>query len=312
MRKERGGSQIDVIPAKAGIHASGAGVVDKWGPAFAGVTFRFYNILREPSASFAAKCFFLGFLAIVIGGPARAECGVVAERGARLWRAAAQPEQAVAISFLGHASFMIESPEGVRIVTDYNDMIGAPLTPDIVTMNNAHPTHYTEHVDPAVKYVLRGWDPAGGVAAHRLEYKDVKVHNVPTNLREGNLREFGATRYNGNSIFVFEMAGLCIAHLGHLHHTLTETHLAELGAIDIVMVPVDGAWTLNQEDMTLVLAQIKPAIVIPMHVFTAATLERFLARAAEHYRIRHMAEPRILVSRADLPAEPEIRVLPGR
>ena len=214
--------------------------------------------------------------------------------------------------FSGHASFMIESPEGVRIVTDYNDMIGAPLTPDIVTMNNAHPTHYTDIIDPGVKYVLRGWDPAGGVAAHRVEYRDVKVHNVPTNVREGNLREFGATRYNGNSIFVFEVAGLCIAHLGHLHHTLTEAHLAELGAIDIVMVPVDGAWTLNQEDMIAVLPQIKPAIVIPMHVFTAATLERFLARAAERYQIRHMAEPRMLVSRADLPAEPEIRVLPGR
>jgi L-ascorbate metabolism protein UlaG (beta-lactamase superfamily) len=263
--------------------------------------------LRETSVSFAVKCFFLWFLAIVIGGPAHAECGVVAGGGARLWRAAAQPEQSVAISFLGHASFMIESPEGVRIVTDYNDMIGAPVTPDIVTMNNAHPTHYTERIDPAVKYVLRGWDPAGGVAAHRVEYRDVKVHNVPTNLRE-----MGATRYNGNSIFVFEVAGLCIAHLGHLHHTLTETHLAELGAIDIVMVPVDGAWTLNQEDMIAVLAQIKPAIVIPMHVFTAATLERFLARAAERYQIRHMPDPRMLVSRADLPAEPEIRILPGR
>ncbi len=240
--------------------------------------------------------------------PAWAACSeVVAGGGARLWRAAAQEPGAVAISFLGHASFLIESPGGVRIVTDYNGMVLAPVTPDIVTMNNAHPTHYTDSVEPGVKFVLRGWDPAGGVAAHRLEYRDVRVHNVPTNLRE-----LGATRYNGNSIFVFEAAGLCIAHLGHLHHTLTPTHLAELGAIDIVMVPVDGALTLNQDDMIAVLQQIKPKIVIPMHVFTAARLERFLTRAAERYRVRHMPEPRILVSRADLPAEPEILVLPGR
>jgi len=277
------------------------------------MTFKFYSTLRETSASSALKGFCFLLAAMLFALPAHAICGgPVADGGARLWRVAAQPEQSVAITFLGHASFMIESPEGVRIVTDYNDMIGAPVTPDIVTMNNAHPTHYTDNVDPAVKYVLRGWDPAGGVAAHRIEYRDVKVHNVPTNLREGNLREAGATRYNGNSIFVFEVAGLCIAHLGHLHHTLTETHLAELGAIDIVMVPVDGAWTLNQEDMIAVLAQIKPAIVIPMHVFTAATLDRFLARAAERYQIRRMAEARIVVSRADLPAEPEIWVLPGR
>lgn len=247
------------------------------------------------------------FLALALLAPAVAEAGcseVVA--GARLWRVAAPAESAVAINFLGHASFLIESPQGVRIVTDYNDMIRAPATPDIVTMNNAHPTHYTDAVEPGVKYVLRGWDPAGGVAAHRLEYRDVKVHNVPTNLREG-----AGTRYDGNSIFVFETAGLCIAHLGHLHHTLTQTHLAELGAIDIVMVPVDGALTLNQEEMIAVLQQIKPKIAIPMHVFSETRLDRFLVRAGERYHVRRMAEPRIVISRADLPAEPEILV-PGR
>jgi L-ascorbate metabolism protein UlaG (beta-lactamase superfamily) len=256
----------------------------------------------------ALKRFFLLLLALALLAPAAAQAGcseVVA--GARLWRAAVE-ESTVAIGFLGHASFLIESPQGVRIVTDYNDMIRAPVTPDIVTMNNAHPTHYSEDVEPGVKYVLRGWDPAGGVATHRLEYRDVKVHNVPTNLREPG----GGTRYNGNSIFVFETAGLCIAHLGHLHHTLTPTHLAELGAIDIVMVPVDGALTLNQDEMIEVLQQIKPKIAIPMHVFSEARLDRFLARAGERFQVRRMAEPRILLSRADLPAEPEILVLPGR
>src|SRR4051794_8561969 len=177
----------------------------------------------------------------------------------------------VRLTFLGHASFLIETAGGASAVTDYSGAFRPPFTPDIVTMNNAHPTHYTDAVEPGVKFVLRGWNPDGGVATHNVEYRDVRVHNVPTDLRD-----FGATRYNGNSIFVFEAADLCIAHLGHLHHTLTEAHLAELGAIDIVMVPVDGAFTLNQVDMVAVLQQIKPRIVIPMHVFTAATLDRFL------------------------------------
>ena len=85
---------------------------------------------------------------------------------------------------------------------------------------------------------------------------------------------FGGTRYNGNSIFVFDVADLCIAHLGHLHHTLTEAHLADLGTIDVVMVPVDGGYTLNQDDMIAVLQQIKPKIAVPMHVFTQSTLEK--------------------------------------
>ena len=135
-------------------------------------------------------------LVSTFGSLAEAACtGVVA--GDPVHLAAVGTGEAVSITFLGHASFLIESPEGVRIVTDYNDAIRAPETPDIVTMNNAHPTHYSDSVDPGVKYVLRGWDPAGGVAHHQLEYRDVRVHNVPTNVRE-----FGGTRYNGNSIFV--------------------------------------------------------------------------------------------------------------
>jgi L-ascorbate metabolism protein UlaG (beta-lactamase superfamily) len=244
---------------------------------------------------------------IGFAGAAQAACtGVVAQGGTRLWRAAAE-QKAVAIDFLGHASFLIESPQGVKIVTDYNDLIVPPVTPDIVTMNNAHPTHYTDHVEDGVKYVLRGWNPAGGMASHNIEYNDVRVHNVATNLRD-----FGATRYNGNSIFVFDTADLCIAHLGHLHHTLTEAHLSELGTIDIVLVPVDGGFTLNQTDMIEVLRQIKPKIAIPMHIFSEMTLERFLTRAAEHYKLRRADKPRIVLSRAELPAEPEILVLPGR
>ena len=111
---------------------------------------------------------------------------------------------------------------------------------------------------------------------------------------------------------MFDTADLCIAHLGHLHHTLTEAHLAELGTIDIVLVPVDGGFTLNQTDMLAVLKQLKPKIAIPMHIFSETTLERFLARAAEQYKVRRADKPRIVLTRADLPAEPEVLVLPGR
>jgi L-ascorbate metabolism protein UlaG (beta-lactamase superfamily) len=238
---------------------------------------------------------------------AQAACTApIASGRAPLHYAAAGPENKVSITFLGHASFLIESPDGVRIVTDYNDVIRAPVTPDIVTMNNAHPTHYSDAVEPGVKYVLRGWDPAGGVAVHRLVYRDVRIHNVPTNVRE-----FGGTRYNGNSIFVFDIADLCIAHLGHLHHKLTPTHLAELGPIDVVMVPIDGVWTLNQEDMIEVLQQIKPRIVIPMHIFTRATLDKFLTRIGDLYAVRQANSSTIMLARSQLPERAELVVLPG-
>jgi L-ascorbate metabolism protein UlaG (beta-lactamase superfamily) len=259
-------------------------------------------------ATFAVSIFLIALFAASLSGPGWAACtGVIAENGARVWPAAAG-EKAATITFLGHASFLIESPEGVRIVTDYNGVHRAKVTPDIVTMNNAHSTHYTDVIEPGVKFVLRGWDPSGGVAHHNLQYRDVRISNLPTNVRG-----FGGTRYNGNSIFVFDLADLCIAHLGHLHHTLTEADLAELGTIDIVLVPVDGSFTLNQPEMIEVLRQLKAKIAIPMHVFTEETLVRFLARAEERgFMVRRAPEPRIAVSRPDLPDEPEILVLPGR
>ncbi len=306
MRKGRRGVSLNVVPAKAGSHPSGDGAADKWVPAFAGTTILVDREQRVAFAYFAAKlCFF--FLLLLTSTPAFAACiGAVAGDGTRLWRAAAA-DGASSVTYLGHSSFLIESPQGVRIVTDYNGIHRAAVTPDIVTMNNAHTTHYTDAVEPGVKFVLRGWDPGGRIASHQLDYRDVRVHNVPTNIRD-----FGATRYNGNSIFVFDVAGLCIAHLGHLHHTLTQAHLTELGSIDIVMVPVDGSFTLNQHDMVAALQQLKPKIVLPMHVFSEATLDRFLARAADSFRVRRLPEPIIRVSRADLPSEPELIVLPGR
>src|SRR5882762_10242103 len=90
------------------------------------------------SAAISALTYFFWFLVVLcVVLPAQAACiGAVAEGGAKLRLVAAKPEGAVGITFLGHASFLLESPSGVRIVTDYNDLIRAPMVPDIVTMNN--------------------------------------------------------------------------------------------------------------------------------------------------------------------------------
>ena len=63
----------------------------------------------------------------------------------------------VRLTFLGHASFLIESPLGVTIVTDYSDATRPPEMPTIATMNRAHISHYTFNPDPGIRYVLPGW-----------------------------------------------------------------------------------------------------------------------------------------------------------
>jgi L-ascorbate metabolism protein UlaG (beta-lactamase superfamily) len=222
-------------------------------------------------------------------------------------RLAALGSDQVRITYAGHATFLIESPQLVRIATDYNDYVRPPLPPDIVTMNHAHSTHYTDHVDPGIKLVLRGWRDDGKPAGHDVSLKDVHVRSVSTNIRDWN----GGTERNGNSIFIFETAGLCIAHLGHLHQTLTKAQLDEIGRVDVVMAPVDGNYTLDLDGMIEVLGALKAQMIIPMHFFSAYTLDRFLSRVRQAYQVEYNETPSIVVSRTTLPAKPTVVVLPG-
>jgi L-ascorbate metabolism protein UlaG (beta-lactamase superfamily) len=214
----------------------------------------------------------------------------------------------VRITFIGHATFLIESPQLVRIVTDLNDYVHAPVVPDIATMNHAHDTHYTDHPDPAIKHVLRGWGPTPEQPAiWDLQYRDVRVRNVPTNIRNWN----GGTERYGNSIFIFEIANMCIAHLGHLHHTLTQQQLNEIGRIDVVLAPVDGNYTLDLDGMMEVLTSLKAPLIIPMHFFGWYTLDRFLERAQATWPVERAEVPSLVISKATLPKSPKILVLPG-
>jgi L-ascorbate metabolism protein UlaG (beta-lactamase superfamily) len=214
----------------------------------------------------------------------------------------------VRLSYAGHSTFLIESPQAVRIATDYNDYVRVQR-PTIATMNRAHDTHFSDHPDPAIRHVLRGWAAGGAPARHDLRVQDVRVRNVPTNIRDWS----GGTDRHGNSIFIFEVGSLCIAHLGHLHHTLTEQQLEEIGRIDVVLVPVDGSFTLDLEGMVEVLQALKAPLIIPMHYFSQYTLQRFIdrARSAASWEVEWSATPSVVLSRRTLPATPKILVLPG-
>jgi L-ascorbate metabolism protein UlaG (beta-lactamase superfamily) len=226
---------------------------------------------------------------------------------AALQLAALNPDQ-VRISYSGHSTFLIESPQQVRIATDYNDYVRPPGVPDIITMNHAHDTHYTDRPDPAIKYVLRGWGKSESEPArHDVQVKDVRVRNVPTNIRNWN----GGTERNGNSIFVFEIANMCIAHLGHLHHTLNQQQLNEIGRIDAVMAAVDGNLTLDLDGMVEVLHSLKAPLIIPMHYFSSFTLRHFLDRMRQDFDVESSPIPQVVISKTTLPVKPKVLVLPG-
>ena len=224
------------------------------------------------------------------------------------FKRAALAEGQVRITYAGHSTFLLESPRLVRVATDFNEYVRTPVLPDIITMNHAHATHYTDRPDPDIKFVLRGWRDDGKPAGHDISFGDVRVRSVSTNIRNWN----GGTEFNGNSIFVFEMGQLCIAHLGHLHHTLTQQQLDEMGRIDILLVPVDGAFTMDMDGMVEVVQSIKAPLMVPMHFFSTFTLHRFLDRVSRQYDVQYAEVPAVVVSKETLPAKPRFLVLPGR
>jgi L-ascorbate metabolism protein UlaG (beta-lactamase superfamily) len=212
----------------------------------------------------------------------------------------------VQLTFVGHSTFIIESPAGIKIATDYAGYSGGVL-PDVVTMNRAHSTHFTDSPDPAIKHVLRGWNPEGGPARHDLQIEDVRIRNVTTDIRGG----YAGRVPDGNSIFIFEVAGLCIGHLGHLHHELTPEHVGWVGRLDVVLVPVDGGYTMAQVNMLNVIKELKARLVIPMHYFGPTTLARFIDNARASFEVEMAGSPVLVLSAGTLPVRPKLLVLPG-
>jgi L-ascorbate metabolism protein UlaG (beta-lactamase superfamily) len=214
----------------------------------------------------------------------------------------------VGITFVGHSTFLIESPGGIIIATDYAGWAGFDVVPDVVTMNHAHETHFTDAPDPRIKNVLRGWGEDGKPAHYDLKIGDVVIRNVTTDIRSWS----GGIEKDGNSIFIFEVANLCIGHLGHLHHELGPAHLAVLGVLDIVMVPVDGSYTLRRKEMVETLKLLNVRLILPMHYFGPATLQMFINAMQGNFAVEINPTNSITVSEATLPKSPKMLVLPGR
>lgn len=236
-----------------------------------------------------------------------AVCQLVAETPAKslLWKAALSPSE-VQIRYLGHSTFEVTTPKGVRIATDYNDSFRPERTPTVATMNGAHSTHNSRNPDPGIEHLLFGWNPEGGPMDHDLMVGDVRIRNIQTNIRNWD----GAVQRLGNSIFVFEVADLCVAHLGHLHHQLTEDDLLRLGQIDIVFAAIDNSSTLRLESLIQVLNDIRPALIIPMHFHFHGALPAFMRRASsEGYEVQQATSRNFIVSRASLPGSTTVHVM---
>lgn len=214
--------------------------------------------------------------------------------------------ETVRIHYIAHASFLIRTAGGLNMVTDFTGFIGsAPLIPDVVTMNHAHETHWTAFPDPAIPHALPGWGEFAKGINHHVDLGEVLVRNVSTDIRS----QWSGVEEDGNSIFIFEVAGLCIGHLGHLHHEPNAEQYAAIGRLDVVMAAVDGGMTVDLPTMMRIVSRLKSSIVIPMHWFGDFTLDAFLTGMREEFQVVEVGGPSLEVSLDRLPSRPTIMVL---
>jgi L-ascorbate metabolism protein UlaG (beta-lactamase superfamily) len=182
------------------------------------------------------------------------------------------------IKWYGHAAFLITSDEGTKIMIDPYEpgAFGGQLSygsikdqADIVLTSHDHADHnYTTDL-PGTPQVVKG---SGSKTVKGISMKGISTYHDPSK---------GSER-GANTIFTIKIDNIQLCHLGDLGHLLSDKELAEIGPVDILLIPVGGFFTIDPKEATRVAEQIKPKILIPMHFktekcgFPIAPVEDFL------------------------------------
>ena len=224
------------------------------------------------------------------------------------WNAPIEDEFTVRLRYVNHSMYLLQTHGGLSAVTDYTGFIGdVGLVPDVVTMNIAHESHWTAFPHPDIPHVLQGWWQNGAPADHYLDLGEMLVRNVTTDIR--NRFGGGVAVEDNNSIFIFEAAGLCIGHLGHLHHEPSDETYAAIGRLDVVMAAVDGGMTVDLPTMIRIIRRLRSSVVLPMHWFSGQSLERFIDGISDEFSIDRRTGSEVEVSLRSLPSRPTVVVL---
>ena len=160
------------------------------------------------------------------------------------------------IKWLGHASFLITSDSGVKIITDPY-MPDARLhygeineSADIVTVSHDHSDHGSVSAVKGSPKVVKS----------DAEIKGIKFRGIATFHDAAGGKDRGR-----NTLLCFEVDGVKICHLGDLGHELTAGQVSAIGAVDVLFLPVGGFYTIDATVAGKVAGQLKPKVVIPMH-----------------------------------------------
>jgi L-ascorbate metabolism protein UlaG (beta-lactamase superfamily) len=209
------------------------------------------------------------------------------------------------IIWLGHASFLITSETGTKIITDpYPQGSGLSYVPvkeavDIVTVSHDHFDHNNVSSIPGHPQIIKG---SGIQKAKGIEFRGISTYHDPSQGKERGT----------NTIFCFSVDEIKVCHLGDLGHRLDAEQIAELGVIDILLIPVGGVFTIDAPLATVVVNDLKPKVVLPMHYktskcdWTLSTIDSFIV---DKKNVKKLNSSEIEFKVGMLPESTEIIVL---
>ncbi len=159
------------------------------------------------------------------------------------------------IDWFGLSCFRLRAREATVVSDPYEKNIGLKFPrprADIVTISHNHAGHdYADGV-PGNPKVLSG--------PGEYEISNVFVTGVQTFHDKRGGKDRGK-----NTVYVINIEGLNVCHLGDLGHVPTQAQAEAIGQVDILLVPVGGGNALNASDAAEVVSLFEPMLVIPMH-----------------------------------------------
>jgi L-ascorbate metabolism protein UlaG (beta-lactamase superfamily) len=207
----------------------------------------------------------------------------------------------VDINWLGHACFRLKGSRATVITDPFPPDLGYKLgkvEASIVTVSHQHPSHaYTQGV---------GGGPRIVHGPGEYEIGGVLIIGVPTYHDAEGGKEKGK-----NTVYLIEMDGLSVCHLGDLGHVLTSEQVEEIGNVDVLLLPVGGVSTIDAAQAAEVVRQLEPKAVIPMHYKTPESnrglepVDKFLKEMGEAVS----PAPKLAVTRSSLPAVTQVFLL---